>query len=154
VLAVELAIWTIVIVALPFAAVMIWPGKAKRSVYRVSRVSTPARRPPIETPDTVGSFDERAWLAMNRYGQGQPSGAIPQGSGEIGAANPAHEKSDPVALDGREKDSASNSLGSDAAASSSGGSPAPVSRPELSLDQKALLPFPRIGWRVTFKLWA
>jgi hypothetical protein len=108
VLAEELAIWTIVAVALPFVAFMIWPGKAKRSVYWASRVSAPARPPPIETSDTVGSFDERAWLAVNRYGQAQPTGPISQGSVES-APRSQRTRVEPVeALDGREIGLASN----------------------------------------------
>jgi len=95
VLAQEIAIWAIVGVALLLVAAMIWRGEAmpkvetsadKRPDLRHSQLGDASRSTVF---DTMGNFDERAWLAMNRYGHdggGQPTGPVSQASVDVSAA--------------------------------------------------------------------
>jgi hypothetical protein len=88
VLAQEIAIWAIVGVALLLVAAMIWRGEGmpkietyahdKRPDDRHTQVDDAAR------PKVI--FDERAWLAINRYGHdggGQSTGPVSQASEDV-----------------------------------------------------------------------
>jgi hypothetical protein len=86
VLAEELAIWAMVGVALLLVAAIIWRGEAMPKVETSAQENRPDYR-----DIQVGNahFEERAWLAMNRYGHdrdGQSIGPPSQASAEVGAA--------------------------------------------------------------------
>ena len=83
-LAEELAIWAMVGVALLLVAAIIWRGEAMPKIETSAHENRPDYRH-IQVGDAY--FQERAWLAVNRYGHdggGQPTG--PQASVEGGAA--------------------------------------------------------------------
>ena len=85
-LAEELAIWAMVGVALLLVAAIIWRGEPMPKIETSDHENRPDYRH-IQVGDA--NFDERAWLAINRYGHdggGQPTGPLSQASVEVGAA--------------------------------------------------------------------
>ena len=85
-LAEELAIWAIVGVALLLVAAIIWRGEAMPKIETSAHENRPDYRH-IQAGDA--NFEERAWLAINRYGHdggGQPTGPLSQASVEVGVA--------------------------------------------------------------------
>jgi hypothetical protein len=94
VLAQEIAIWAIVGLALLLVAAMIWRGEPmpkietsaddKRPDHRHTQVGDAAR---LKLFDAAGNFDERARLAIARYGNdggGQPIGPPSQSNVDVG----------------------------------------------------------------------
>ena len=75
----ELAIWVIIFVALLLVGAIIRRGEAMPKIETSAHENRPDYR----------NFDERAWLAINRYGNdggGQPTNPLPQASVDVGAA--------------------------------------------------------------------